>query len=393
MTPREDIIAAKAVDSQETSAAAAGAASLQQDGEENAVNVDPAIAAQFPRLNLSLIRKSIPQHLFEKDLHRSLFHLIVDFTVLLACFRAYSQDMSLLSYILYANVTGLFMWCLFVVGHDAGHGTFSDNKWVNVAVGHFSHGFLLVPWWPWAKSHAAHHAFHNHKDKDRGHTWFDITEEGVDKYFKDYPFFIPLSYGVGYLLLGINDGSHYFPWSKLHKTQRDRIECTVSALACFAWFFVLYSTLGKSIWAAYFGPWLIYNTWLYAVTYLQHHMEGTKVYGEETWSFTTGALETVDRIYDPLTGGSLDYVMHNITDGHVAHHLFSTSIPHYNLLEATRYIRPHLGNNYREVVGFPLLELLRDHWFTTRPLLVKMGKGWWRMVKPDEVEKVTKKEE
>ena len=30
-------------------------------------------------------------------------------------------------------------------------------------------------------------------------------------------------------------------------------------------------------------------------------------------------------------GGVLDKLMHNITNGHVVHHLFFTKIPHYNL--------------------------------------------------------------
>ncbi|KAJ3208720.1 hypothetical protein HDU67_006589, partial [Dinochytrium kinnereticum] len=128
--------------------------------------------------------------------------------------------------------------------------------------------------------------------------------------------------------------------------------------------------------------------WLYSVTYLQHHTEGTKVYGEGTWSFTAGALETVDRVYDPLTGGSLDAIMHNITDGHVVHHLFSTSIPHYNLIEATKIVKDQLGSSYKMVVGFPLMEMIRDHWHATRPFLISVGtpeSEMWKLVAQEEL--------
>ncbi|KAJ3189053.1 hypothetical protein HK101_008973 [Irineochytrium annulatum] len=325
------------------------------------------------KLNLSNIRRSLPPHIFEKDLTRSLYYFIVDAVVLLACFRAYSPDMSWPAYILYFNITGLFMWCMFVIGHDAGHGTFSDDKRVNACVGHLAHGPLLVPFWPWARSHALHHAYHNHKAKDRSHVWFTKEEEGWAALFKDYPALIPVSYGIGYLLMGYNDGSHYWPFSKLHPTTRDKLDCAFSSGVCVAFALLFRFIWGSNVWAAYFGPWLCYNTWLYAVTYLQHHGETTQVFGDGAWSFTRGAMETVDRVYDTVADGTLDAVMHNITDGHVVHHLFSTSIPHYNLIEATKIVKGQLGSSYKMVRAFPLKELLLDHWYSTRPHLVFTG--------------------
>jgi omega-3 fatty acid desaturase (delta-15 desaturase) len=49
-----------------------------------------------------------------------------------------------------------------------------------------------------------------------------------------------------------------------------------------------------------------------------------------------GALSTVDRHY-----GIIEDIHHNIGT-HVVHHLFS-NIPHYNIVEATKYIKPLLG--------------------------------------------------
>ncbi|KAJ3411994.1 hypothetical protein HDV05_001423 [Chytridiales sp. JEL 0842] len=333
------------------------------------------------KIQVATLRKSLPPHLFKKSLAKGLWYLAIDFTVIALCMSYYTiyTPTSLLTYFVYANVLGFFMWCLFVVGHECGHSTFSEYPLVNAIFGHISHGFLLVPFYPWAKSHAAHHAFHNHKSKDRSHIWFEEHDIGYAKMSRDSPILIPFMFTFIYLVMGITDGTHYFPWGKLNNTNKDRIETILSSSVCFLYLFAFLHFGGlKWFMNCYFYPWLVYNCWLYAVTYLQHHTEGTNVYSGSEWTFTKGAVETVDRVYDTLTPGAvLDDVMHNISNGHVVHHLFSTSIPHYNLMEATKIIAPQLGASYRKVVGFPLWELLKSHWFATRPYMVRTSEERW----------------
>ena len=88
-------------------------------------------------------------------------------------------------------------------------------------------------------------------------------------------------------------------------------------------------------------PLLVVNGFLVLITYLQHTHPASPYYDCSKWGWLRGTLSTVDRDY-----GILSKVFHNITDTHVAHHLFST-MPHYHAMEPTKAIRPILGNYYQ----------------------------------------------
>ena len=85
---------------------------------------------------------------------------------------------------------------------------------------------------------------------------------------------------------------------------------------------------------------LIVNAFLVLITYLQHTHPALPHYDSSEWDWLRGALATIDRDY-----GILNKVFHNITDTHIAHHLFST-MPHYHAMEATKAIQPILGEYY-----------------------------------------------
>ena len=89
-------------------------------------------------------------------------------------------------------------------------------------------------------------------------------------------------------------------------------------------------------------PLMIVNAWLVLVTYLQHTHPALPHYDSTEWDWLRGALATMDRDY----GIILNRVFHNITDTHILHHLFS-NIPHYHAMEATKAIKPILGEYYQ----------------------------------------------
>lgn len=48
------------------------------------------------------------------------------------------------------------------MGHECGHGAFSDSELVNDIVGLFLHSSVGVPYFSWKYSHAKHHKYTNH---------------------------------------------------------------------------------------------------------------------------------------------------------------------------------------------------------------------------------------
>jgi omega-3 fatty acid desaturase (delta-15 desaturase) len=320
--------------------AAAGAA----PGAAAAAGGDPVLPT------LDELRAAIPAHCFAPSPPLSLLYLGGYLGAFATAPLAYPAAAAAgpLALAAYAFFYGTVMWALFVIGHDAGHGTFSRYPLLNALVGHVAHAPLLVPYYPWALSHHHHHLYHNHVTKDFSHFW--LTPEArkgmhaLGEAFADSNVLLLLATPVNfalYLYPGLGDGTHVLPWGQLwEKTAAgpgDRARCVLSTAAVAAFAGALYAAGGLG-WG-YALPWLVFSSWLFAVTYMQHHRPGVQVFGDASWGFVRGGLETVDRVM----GWGLDALTLHITSDHLVHHLFFRGIPHYHLREATAGVAGELA--------------------------------------------------
>ncbi|NP_001149938.2 omega-3 fatty acid desaturase [Zea mays] len=309
-------------------------------------------AGKPPPFRIGDVRAAVPEHCWRKNPWRSLWYVARDVAVVAALGAAAAGMDSWAVWPLYWAAQGTMFWALFVLGHDCGHGSFSDSATLNSVVGHLLHSFILVPYHGWRISHRTHHQNHGHIHRDE--SWHPITEKlyrQLEPRTKKLRFTVPfplLAFPV-YLLYRSpgKSGSHFLPSSDLF-SPKEKSDVMVSTTC---WCIMLASLLAMAcafgplqVLKMYGIPYLVFVMWLDLVTYLHHHGHHQLPlpwYRGQEWSYLRGGLTTVDRDY-----GWINNVHHDIGT-HVIHHLFP-QIPHYHLVEATKAAKPVLGRYYRE---------------------------------------------
>ncbi|KAL6204411.1 hypothetical protein ACLB2K_021679 [Fragaria x ananassa] len=329
--------------------------------EDHDADFDPSAPPPF---KIAEIRAAIPKHCWVKNPWRSFSYVLRDLVVIFAMAAAAIYFNNWYVWPLYWAAQGTMFWALFVLGHDCGHGSFSDSRLLNNVVGHFLHSAILVPYNGWRISHRTHHQNHGHVENDE--SWVPLTEKiytSLDESTRKfrfrvpypifaYPFYLSLMCFLYWIDLQWTrspgkQGSHFNPYSDLFapNERNDIITSTVCWTVMLAFLVCLSVIVGPvQVLKIYGVPYWIFVMWLDMVTYLHHHgYDEHKLpwYRGKEWSYLRGGLTTVDRDY-----GLINNIHHDIGT-HVIHHLFP-QIPHYHLVEATRSAKHVLGKYYRE---------------------------------------------
>lgn len=322
------------------------------------------VPTEKPPFTVGQLKKAIPPHCFQRSVIRSFSYVVYDLAIIsalvyLALYRIPNlpSPYHYLAWPIYWICQGCVATGIWVIAHECGHHAFSDYQLLDDIVGLVLHSTLLVPYFSWKYSHRRHHS--NTGSLERDEVFVPKHKSSLawySKYLNNPPgrfMFLFVSLTMGWpLYLAFNVSGrpyprfacHYDPYGPIY-SDRERAQIFISDVGVLAVFYALYRlavtfSLGWVI-SVYGVPLLIVNGWLVLITYLQHTHPALPHYDSSEWDWLRGALATVDRDY-----GILNKVFHNITDTHVAHHLFST-MPHYNAMEATKAIKPILGEYYR----------------------------------------------
>lgn len=327
---------------------------------------DPLKKAPYskPPFTLGDIKKVVPPHCFQRSLIRSFSYVVYDlilvslfYYIATTYFHLLPSPFNYLAWPVYWILQGCVSTGVWVIAHECGHHAFSDYQWVDDTVGLILHSALLVPFFSWKYSHRRHHSNTGSLERD---------EVFVPKMKSEMPWYskylnnpvgrvitLTITLTLGWpLYLAFNVSGrpydrfacHYDPYGPIYN-DRERLQIYISDVGVISMAYLLYkAALAKGVaWlvCVYGVPLLTVNGFLVLITYLQHTHPALPHYDSSEWDWLRGALATVDRDY-----GILNKVFHNITDTHVAHHLFS-NMPHYHAMEATKAIKPLLGEYYQ----------------------------------------------
>ena len=319
-------------------------------------------------------RECIPAHCFKRSYTHSLGILAWDLIVVVASIYAVHLANAALpaaaapfAWLFYWWYQGLTFTGLWVLAHECGHGGYTDSRMVNDAVGFMLHSGLITPYFSWAITHAKHHHYTNHMTM--GETWVPANVDPSRKSVKSAKTpkgtwtRIVIVFIMGWYAYLFNNAtgakqnkgmSHFNPKAKALFKKKDANYVRASNVGVvFALALVALAVhnfgLGE-VARTYIVPQMIANFYLCMITFMQHTHPDVPHFNDDEWTWLRGAFSTIDRTMGPLA----DYKTHYIVPSHVAHHIFS-DMPYYGAMEATPYIKAHLGKYYKEAMAEPVL--------------------------------------
>jgi omega-6 fatty acid desaturase (delta-12 desaturase) len=239
-----------------------------------------------------------------------------------------------------------FIAILFIIGHDACHGSFTRHRWLNAWLGRIAFLPSLHPFTSWQLGHnRLHHCFTNLRSKD--YVWTPLSFEE----YRALPRFRRLQERVYRSLLGV--GVYYFIeiwWRHMifprhndiaklpRKSYLDRISIHLF-LVLQGFILLSLSTYAatSNITALLTGiilPQVLWN-WLMGFVIFLHHTHPRVTWYDDPaeWAFFSSQVQGTVNVIFPWRIGSL---LLNIME-HTAHHI-DPRIPLYNLPSSQRTV-------------------------------------------------------
>ncbi|MBD2579053.1 fatty acid desaturase [Oscillatoria sp. FACHB-1406] len=255
--------------------------------------------------------------------------------------------------------TGTALTGFFVIGHDCGHRSFANRKWINNLVGHLAFLPLIYPFHAWRILHNHHHKHTNKVQVDNA--WDPFTVE----YYESLPPLLRWGYrqirGRFWWLGSIAHWAKlHFDWTQFKGKQREQVRFSVlfvviGAAIAFPTLIALTGIWGfVKFWLL---PWLVYHFWMSTFTIVHHTRPDIHFAPVQEWDEASAQLFGTVHCEYPRW---VEFLCHDI-NVHIPHHV-STAIPWYNLRKAHQILKENWGENLKESkFSWELMQEITDY--------------------------------
>jgi omega-6 fatty acid desaturase (delta-12 desaturase) len=299
----------------------------------------------------------VMQEYLRRDSVGPVLRLFIDFTFLVVCIIGACYFKSWWAKSLMVIPASIAIARLFVIGHDACHGSYTRYDWLNKIIGRIAFLPSLTPFSLWDVGHnVAHHGFTNLKGRDQ--VWVPMSAEEWQQASKGRRF-LERIYRSGF-----GQGLYYLIemwWKKLILPTKKHVGVRRASFwwdnalvlgvgAAWITSLVLWAKFGHhsvtwTLLAGFVLPFLAFNCIMGFVIYVQHtHPDVAWFDKREEWQKRLGFITTTINVVVPKRMGQ---ILHDILE-HGAHHV-NTGVPLYRLRAAQAALKtavPNLARTY-----------------------------------------------
>jgi acyl-lipid omega-6 desaturase (Delta-12 desaturase) len=286
-----------------------------------------ALTSPATKLRLKDIIKTLPRECFQKDMRKAWTSVVIN--VLMVALGYWSIAVSPWFLLPIAWIfTGTALTGFFVIGHDCGHRSFAQRKWVNDLVGHIFMAPLIYPFHCWRIGHNQHHNHTNKMEIDNAwQPWRTEVYDNLDPITKTA--YTVTRGRLWWTASILHWALVHFKLSNYKPKDHGKVKLSIAVVVAFGAIVFPTLLLTVGVWGFvkfWLLPWLVYHFWMSTFTLVHHTLPDIQFKEPEEWDAAQAQLfGTVHCDYPKW----VEFLCHDI-NVHIPHHL-STAIPSYNL--------------------------------------------------------------
>jgi omega-6 fatty acid desaturase (delta-12 desaturase) len=304
--------------------------------------------AEAKPLSIPGLIKKLPRSVFTIDRDISIRYLLSDFALAIIFFAGifYVDDAIIGAF--FGVGLGFILTALFVLGHDAGHRSYSKKEWENDLVGHLCLSWTLWPFHIWRLSHDRHHKFTHHARKDNAWSPVNVTQFRSLSRLERRVYGKIRSWGalqasILFQVYAIIDGLA----GKMAEGREQRKLLMSVAISAITGIFYIWACVALGgfygVICGFIIPQIVFHFWLSTFTLLHHTAPDSVPLTDAHWDPVRAQLDHSFHVEWPAW---VDWLTHDIS-WHVPHHV-CVGIPHYRLREAHKSLKEIAGDRVQE---------------------------------------------